>query len=106
MVNNRQRIPLAPASPSSLLWVAYNGTVVEGGGTEQLNVRVSEEAYAGWEQFAADQGVTITALVEACGLALGSVTSATKLPPFMNEICAEARRITVGRRRRRRSDDA
>lgn len=63
-----------------------------------LTASVSAEAYAGWARFAGDHDVTVTALVEAVGLALGAGVP----EPLAGEVVAVARAVSSERRSRRR----
>lgn len=64
-----------------------------------FNVDLSAESYAGWERFARDNGVTISATAEAVGLIL-SAEPGLPDPPFA-EVLAIARQVAAERRSRR-----
>jgi hypothetical protein len=75
-------VPSSPASPARPV----------------LTASVTDEAHAGWQAFAADHDVTVAALVEAVGLALGAPDGLPKR--FTAEIIAVAEQVAVERRRR------
>jgi hypothetical protein len=64
----------------------------------KIGAWLSDEAAAGWQQFAAGHGVTVTALLEAFGVAL-------PLPDLperaVAELVAIARQVDLERRSRR-----
>jgi hypothetical protein len=69
----------------------------------RLEARLSDHASAGWENWAAVQGVTLTALLEALGLELAEqtpdLTSETKR--LLRRTVKRAREIQRERSRRR-----
>lgn len=66
-------------------------------GKRQLNVFLTEESYDAWRAFCDEQGVSVTAMIEALGLMF------TKLPErpggLLGEAVKEARRLDGQRRR-------
>lgn len=63
-----------------------------------LTASISPEAYAGWKAFAAEHGTTVTAVVEALGLALGA-----GIPRRLEaEVVAVARQVSDERLSRKR----
>ena len=60
-------------------------------------VEISDEARAGWRQHAEVEGVTVTGLVEAIGLA------AARPGLLPKKLVSEARRLDAERRRRDRT---
>lgn len=72
-------------------------------GRSALNVVISDEAHDGWRDFCAVHGCTVSALVEAIGMALGRLDEPeAKLPPLLRATLQEARRIAAARSARRR----
>lgn len=67
-------------------------------GKRQLNVFIDEEAFNALREFADDQGVTVTALVNGLGLLLAEHPN---LSPTLRQIVERARRTDVERRRNR-----
>lgn len=63
-------------------------------GRRPIQAYLSDEARAGWEQLAETHGVSVTALIEAAGLALA------KTPKAGEKWVAAARRTDAARRRR------
>lgn len=61
-------------------------------------VRLSDDARDQWTEFAQSQGVTVSALLEACAMALPN--PGDELDPRMVAVIEEARAIDVERRRR------
>lgn len=67
-----------------------------------LGVRLSEEAIQGWENWAARQGLTLAALLEALGLTLeNDKRGFDELPEYMQRTVRKAHEIQRERRRRR-----
>jgi hypothetical protein len=65
-----------------------------------LYARISPESHAGWSGFCAAEGMTVTAAVEAIGLALGEPKG---IPARMlTEIVMVGRQVAAERRGRRR----
>jgi hypothetical protein len=62
-----------------------------------LTVRLSEEAFDGWHRLADDNGVSVTAMIEAVGLNMELVRSTSEVAPVVRD---EARRVDRERRRR------
>lgn len=70
---------------------------------QQMHGYVSTEARDGWYRFAAEQGLNVTALMEAIGLILAEQAKPeTRLPPWLRHVLAEARAIASSRSSRRR----
>ena len=69
-----------------------------------LNVAVSDESRAGWQAFASDHDISVTALAEAVGLILGA-----DHPPLSKTLTTElkmiARAVDKERRSRRGTGD-
>jgi hypothetical protein len=65
-------------------------------GKRQLNVFVDEAAFEALRVFADEQGVSVTALINALGLVLGGVP---KLSPTLKQLVERARQTDVERRR-------
>ena len=76
----------------------------QGTGRKALHAYVSDDAHDQWHGFAADQGVSVSAILEALAPELD--TEARPEPAELNERLASvvkaARRIDSQRRRRRR----
>ncbi len=69
-----------------------------------LHAYLSREAHDAWHDFAAEQGVSVSGLLEASGLELVPVVSGKAKPRKEHvELVDAARRIDAARRRRRRS---
>jgi hypothetical protein len=73
-----------------------------------VNVRLTAESLAGWEQFCTGEGVTLTALLEVLGTALAQRQAVTDIPAYreteeFQRIIAEARQVTADSRKRRRT---
>lgn len=60
---------------------------------------VSEDAYAGWARFAAREGLTITAMIEALGLCFAELEDDEGID--LDAVVAAARRIVAERNARR-----
>lgn len=71
----------------------------------QLGVYLSAVAQEGWKRFAEEQGVTVSALIEAIGRQLASIDEHTRLPDFLRSAVREARSISAERRERGREPD-
>lgn len=68
---------------------------------EVLTAKVSRESSEGWRKFCADNGITVTALIEVAGLELAAET----MPPTVKareSMVEKARQIDLKRRSRRR----
>lgn len=71
-----------------------------------LTAALSHDAYAGWQQFADQHGITMTASIEAVGLALGDgipTRLLTEILAIAEEVTQERRSRTNARRRARKS---
>ena len=71
-----------------------------------LNVRLSDEAMTGWENYCAEQGVTLTSMLEVVGRALARREAVTDNADYtqteeFRRILMDARRLTAESRRRR-----
>lgn len=63
-----------------------------------LNLTTSPEAHDGWRSFGMAHGVTMTALAEALGVALGALDSPeADLPDWLAAVVVDARRIAASR---------
>lgn len=71
-----------------------------------LGAVLTRDAYDGWYQFARDQGVTTSSLIEAIGRMLAGMNAASppNVPPLMRAAVKDARAIAHERRGRRPSD--
>lgn len=68
-----------------------------------LHAYVTDQAHERWHGFAAEQGVSVSAILEALATALGpESTSPDASCVELTDIVVEARRIDAQRRRRRR----
>lgn len=70
-----------------------------------LHAYVSDESHAGWQEFAANNFVTVAAVIEAVGIWLAECAD---LPPEQQDeriqaVIAEARQLDRERRSRRRT---
>ena len=63
-----------------------------------LHAYVSERAHDRWHDFAAEQGVSVSAILEALAAEFGTDES-----PVFDDVVVTARRIDAQRRRRTRS---
>jgi len=69
-----------------------------------LHAYLSAEAHDAWHDFAAEQGVSVSGMLEAYGLELAQVTSGkTKAKKEQIALVDTARKIDAVRRRRRRA---
>ena len=66
-------------------------------GRRALHAYVSDQAHAQWHDFAAAQGVSVSAILEALASELGTAGSVIGT---LDDVVARARRIDVQRRRR------
>lgn len=64
-----------------------------------IHANVSEQAFAAWQDFGIEHGVSVTGLIEALGT-LGPLAGSKSLN--VDALVREARRIDSDRRRRRR----
>lgn len=73
-------------------------------GRKALHAYVSDDAHEQWHGFAAEQGVSVSAVLEALAAELDLSGSATSQPMTerLDEVVRCARRIDSDRRRRRR----
>jgi hypothetical protein len=66
-----------------------------------LHAYVSHEAHEQWHGFAADQGVSVSAVLEALAPAIGNEPESTEIRLIeLDAIVTDARRIDAARRRR------
>jgi hypothetical protein len=72
--------------------------------SRQLHGYLSEDAFAGWCDFAARHGTNTSALLEAVGRALGQQSAVKKkaLVPWLRAVIADAQAIASVRSSRRR----
>lgn len=75
-------------------------------GYRRFGARLSDDAADGWENWAAQQGLTVSALLEAIGCELADDTGGwnlpfEELPEPMQKTIRSARQIQNERRRRR-----
>lgn len=71
-----------------------------------IGAYVSPQARDGWRLFAASRGVSVSALLEALGVALAELDEPERrLPPLVREALQEARVIDARRRRRDRTEE-
>lgn len=69
-----------------------------------LHAYLSREAHDAWHDFAAEQGVSVSGLLEASGLNLAPVVEGRSEPRKEQlELVDAARKIDAARRRRRRA---
>jgi hypothetical protein len=65
------------------------------------------EALAGWQNFAEDHDVNVTAMLEAVGLVLGELHhSDARLPPVVTRMVRDARTVAGRRSTRVRRDES
>jgi len=79
-------------------------TVSNDNGRKALHAYVSDDAHDNWHGFAAEQGVSVSAILEALAPELdleGSLTH-EQLGQRLNTVVKSARKIDAERRRRRR----
>jgi hypothetical protein len=69
---------------------------------KNLHVKLTDESYEAWHGFAAANGVSVTAIVEAMGERFAAVNNGTQLAPAGAEMVTRAREIDEARRRRQR----
>jgi hypothetical protein len=69
-----------------------------------LHAYLSDDAHEQWHTFAAQEGVSVSAVLEALAneLDFGAATSDAPMKERLNEVVAIARRTDASRRRRRR----
>jgi hypothetical protein len=69
-----------------------------------LHAYLSEHAHEQWHEFAAHEGVSVSAILEAMAPALstGGASPDSAATVGLDEVIGEARRIDARRRRRRR----
>lgn len=79
-------------------------TVSEDNGRKALHAYVSDDAHEQWHGFAAEQGVSVSAILEALApqLDLENDDEAKKLSEQLDTVVRSARKIDAQRRRRRR----
>ena len=66
-----------------------------------LTAKISPESAEGWQNFCADNGISLTAFIEVAGLALARET----FPPSVEaraQMVDDARKVDLARRSRRR----
>ena len=78
--------------------LSEEGGVVE---REVITAKISRQAAEGWRKFCAENGVTLTALIEVAGLDLAQETSPPTVAARINMV-QRAREIDLERRSRRR----
>ncbi|MEM7321860.1 MAG: hypothetical protein ACR2QK_12890 [Acidimicrobiales bacterium] len=73
-------------------------------GRKALHAYVSDDAHDHWHGFAAEQGVSVSAILEALApeLNLDAALSHEQLGQRLNTVVKSARKIDAQRRRRRR----
>lgn len=76
----------------------------EDNGRKALHAYVSDDAHDQWHEFAAEQGVSVSAILEALApeLDLENSESAEQLKDRLGTVVKSARKIDAQRRRRRR----
>ena len=76
----------------------------EDNGRKALHAYVSDDAHDLWHGFAAEQGVSVSAILEALAPELNfeAVQSGEQLKERLNTVVKSARQIDAARRRRRR----
>ncbi len=76
----------------------------EDNGRKALHAYVSDDAHDQWHEFAAEQGVSVSAILEALApeLDLEHEVSSEQMKDRLNTVVKSARRIDARRRRRRR----
>ncbi len=76
----------------------------EDNGRKALHAYVSDDAHDQWHEFAAEQGVSVSAILEALApeLDLENAESAEQMKDRLNTVVKSARKIDARRRRRRR----
>lgn len=74
-------------------------------GRKALHAYVSDDAHEHWHEFCAEQGISVSALLEALAPALDidSPASSESKADKLATLITEARKIDAARRRRRRS---
>ena len=79
-------------------------TVSEDNGRKALHAYVSDDAHDQWHGFAAEQGVSVSAILEALApeLNLEDAQAQEQLTDRLDLVVKTARRIDAQRRRRRR----
>ena len=65
-----------------------------------IHAYVTEEAHDHWHDFAAEQGVSVSAILEALAAELGDVADGSRA---LDDVVSNARRIDARRRRRTRA---
>jgi hypothetical protein len=68
---------------------------------EILSVKISKKSIAGWREFCAHGGVSLTAMIEVAGLQLAKETMPPKVPARL-EMIKQAREIDLARRSRKK----
>jgi hypothetical protein len=78
--------------------------VSEDNGRKALHAYVSDDAHDLWHGFAAEQGVSVSAILEALapGLDVDSAANNDTLSDRLDDVVKSARKIDAQRRRRRR----
>lgn len=73
-------------------------------GRKALHAYVSDDAHEQWHGFAAEQGVSVSAVLEALApeLEIDGTSPAEPLTTRLDEVVRAARKIDAQRRRRRR----
>ncbi len=76
----------------------------EDNGRKALHAYVSDDAHDLWHGFAAEQGVSVSAILEALapGLDVDSAANNDTLSDRLDDVVKSARKIDAQRRRRRR----
>ncbi len=76
----------------------------EDNGRKALHAYVSDDAHDQWHEFAAEQGVSVSAILEALAPALNleNEVSTEQMKDRLDTVVKSARKIDAQRRRRRR----
>lgn len=76
----------------------------EDNGRKALHAYVSDDAHDQWHEFAAEQGVSVSAILEALApeLNLENEVSTEQMKDRLDTVVKSARKIDAQRRRRRR----
>jgi hypothetical protein len=73
-------------------------------GRKALHAYVSDDAHDCWHSFAAEQGVSVSAVLEALAGELQAISSTATMAERLDEVVRAARKIDAQRRRRTRAD--
>jgi len=97
-------IQAATASTSAALRKGETSMPDDNNGRKALHAYVSDDAHDHWHGFAAEQGVSVSAILEALApeLSLDAPMSHEQLGARLNTVIKSARKIDAQRRRRRR----